>query len=272
MKTIIVATDFSSTALNAAKYASDMAVALNANILLINIYQVPVIYIDVPLPMYQTDIEQRVRKSMDELKEDLLKHTQNKIAIETEIVMGVFFEELKTISDNVKPYVVVMGSQGTTAAERFFLGGHAVHTMRNLQWPIITIPPETKFSGIKKIGLASDFDKVIETTPVDAIKMFVKDFNSELHILNTGKEKEFNPDVVFGSGMLQEMIFDFKPHYHFITKQDTIEGIMELAKANDIDLLVILPKEHGIMEMITHKSHTKKLVLNSYIPVMALHN
>jgi hypothetical protein len=39
----------------------------------------------------------------------------------------------------------------------------------------------------------------------------VKDFDASLHVLNTGKRTEFNPDVVFESGLLQEMISDQIP-------------------------------------------------------------
>jgi len=49
MKTIIVATDFSSAALNASHYATDMALSINANILLVNIVQTPVTYSDLPV-------------------------------------------------------------------------------------------------------------------------------------------------------------------------------------------------------------------------------
>ena len=44
MKTILVATDFSSVALNATNYAADMALAINADILLLHVYQIPVSY------------------------------------------------------------------------------------------------------------------------------------------------------------------------------------------------------------------------------------
>ena len=42
MKTIIVATDFSTAALNAAEYAADMALAIQADILLLHISEIPI--------------------------------------------------------------------------------------------------------------------------------------------------------------------------------------------------------------------------------------
>ena len=101
--------------------------------------------------------------------------------------------------------------------------------------------------------------------------MVVRDFNAELHVVNTGSDKEFKPEVVFESGLLQEMIGPLKPDYHFITNENTDLGIIDFAEKNHIDLLIIFPRRHSLFDKIMHKSHTKQLVLHSYVPVMALH-
>ena len=186
--------------------------------------------------------------------------------------MGVFFNELKTVCERIKPYTVVMGSHGTTAAERLLFDSYAVYAMKHLTWALITVPPEATFSSVKKIGLEYDFDKVVDTTTLDEIKMLVNDFNAELHALNTGKKEVFNPEIVFESGVLEEMLAPIKPNYHFIINQNTDEGIMDFAEKNHIDLLVVLPKRHGLPDKLIHKSHTKQLILRSHVPVMALHH
>jgi len=33
----------------------------------------------------------------------------------------------------------------------------------------------------------------------------------------------------------------------------------------------VLPKRHGLLDKLIHKSHTKQLVLHSHVPVMAFH-
>jgi nucleotide-binding universal stress UspA family protein len=271
MKTILVATDFSPASLNAANYAADMASSINANILLLHVYQVPVSYTEIPVAMNEQDLMENVEKVMNELKEKLILKSGGRLTVETEVWMGVFSQELKTVCERVKPYAVVMGSQGTTAAERLLFGSHTVYTMKHLMWPLITVPPEASFSSVKKIGLACDFDKVADTTPVDEIKMLVNDFNAELHVLNTGRKEVFNQDVVFGSGLLEEMLAPLKPNYHFIVNKNTDEVIMDFAERNDIDLLVVLPKRRGLLDSLVHKSHSKQFVLHSLVPVMALH-
>jgi hypothetical protein len=185
--------------------------------------------------------------------------------------MGSFFAELKDVCKSVTPYAVVMGSQGTTAAEHLFFGSNTVYTMKHLAWPVITVPEGVIFSSIKRIGLACDFKNVVDTMPVNEIKRLVHDFKAELHILNTGSEKEFKPGVVFESGLVQEMLGTLKPDYHFITNENTDLGIIDFAEKNHIDLLIVFPKRHNLFDKIMHKSHTKQLVLHSYVPVMALH-
>jgi nucleotide-binding universal stress UspA family protein len=271
MKTILVATDFSHAARNAAKYAVEMALAVNAKVLLLHVYQIPVTYLEVPVLINEESIRNEAEANIKKLKGELDGKTAGKIIVETEVRMGTFFHELKELCREIEPYAVVLGSQGTTAAEHFFFGTHAVYTTKHLQWPVITVPQTARYAAVKKIGLACDFSKVVDTTPVEEISKLVKDFNAELHVLNTGKQTEFDPDVVFESGLLQEMIGKLKPNYHFITNEKIDESIMEFAEKNNIDLLVVLPKRHGLVDKMVHKSHTKQLVLHSHVPVMSLH-
>ena len=269
MKTILVATDFSPVALNAANYAAEMALAINAEMLLLHVYQIPLS--EISLASSVERMMQDIEKEIKELKELLIRKTGGKLKVKTEFSMGDFFTELKTVCDRIHPYTVVVGSQGKTAAERLFFGSHAVYAMKHLWCPLITVPPEAKFSSIKKIGLACDFDKIFDTIPVDVIKTLVNEFHAALHILNAGKKEVYNPEIVFESGLLEEMLSPIKPIYHFISNENTDEGIIDFVEHNNIDLLVILPKRHGLLDKLINKSHTKQLVLHNHVPVMALH-
>jgi len=272
MKTIIVATDFSATAGNATDYAADMALSINADMFLLHVYQIPVMYSDIPVSFSEEDIRHDIKKKLIDLKLQLIQKTGGKLKIETEVRLGSFFPELEAVCEQIKPYTVVMGSQGTTAAERMLFGGHTVYAMKYLMWPIITVPPKASFSTVKKIGIACDLSKVIDTMPMDEINLLVKDFNAELYILNIDKWQVFNPDTDCESVLLEQMMRPLNPTYHFITNKNTDEGIMDFAEKNNIDLLIVLPRRRGLLRKIIHRSHTKQLILHSHVPVMALHH
>lgn len=272
MKTIIVTTDFSASSLNAANYAADMALAINADILLLHVYQLPVSYSEVAVPLTEDDIMENCEQNMKELRTHLVKRTENKITIDTKVRIGIFFfPELKKICESVKPYTVVMGSQGTTAAEHLILGSHTAHAIKHLMWPLITVPIKATFSTVKKVGLACNLNHVTDTVPLEEITILVNDLNAELHILNIDKRGVFNPDTDFESVLLEEMMRPLKPMYHFITHKNTDEGIIDFAEKNKIDLLIVLPRRLGLLRRLVHRSHTKQLILHSHIPIMALH-
>jgi nucleotide-binding universal stress UspA family protein len=271
MKKIIVATDFSPAASNAAKYAAHMAMAINADLILLHVYSIPIIYNQVPAAVSASEIRIAAEENMSELRAHLKTKTRDTLQIDTEIRMGAFYQELKIVCEYIHPYAVLMGSQGTSATERLLFGSHAVHAMTHLQWPLITVPPKASFSSVKKIGLACDLNKIFDHEAIDEIKMLVQDFNAELHVLNTGKEKILDPNTIFEPGMLQEMLEGLRPVYEFIGDNNTDEGILQFAQEKNIDLLLVLPKRHSFLEAMIHKSHTKHFVLHSHVPVMALH-
>jgi nucleotide-binding universal stress UspA family protein len=274
MKTIIVPTDFSAQATNAAHYAAEMAVETDAGLSLLHVYQPPMSFSEVPVPAQDinamiSDAEEKI----DRLKEELISKTQGEIKISAGVKTGTIVTEIEALCRAVKPYAVVMGTQGAGAVERFFFGSNTLSAMRRLNWPLIVVPPGAKFAAIKKVGLACDFRRVVETTPVEEIKSLIKDFHAELHVLHVSRETgdAFNPKVVEQSGMLQEMLEEVHPQYHFIGKEDVDEALNEFAVKNNLDLLIVIPKSHNILDRLVHKSHSKQLVLHSQVPIMAVH-
>lgn len=270
MKTIIIGTDFSAAAYNAACYAADMALAMDKEILLLNIYTIPVSYSEVPMMINEEEMIQDLESELSKLKEQLSQRTNGKVAIKTAVRVGIFFTELDIICEQIRPYAVVLGSQGSTVAQRLILGGHTIYAMKHLNWPLIAVPPEAHFSGIKKIGLACDFNDVAETVPGGKIKALTEDLHAELHILNIGKQRKAEPEMVTESGILHEMLLSVKPHYHYAVQEHTDQSIMDAAEANHIDLLIVLPKHHDLPHILTHKSHTRQLAMHCQVPLVAL--
>lgn len=271
MKTIIAATDFSVSASNAARYAAEMAVAIHADLLLLHLYQLPLPVSEIPVV---TDPDEDIRKAdeaLASLQEELIKRTSGKIRIDTKTEVNTFFGGLKSACDKLKPYAVVLGSQGTTAAERLLLGGHTVYAMKHLEWPLITVPKDAVFKGIKRIGLACDLHNVPEVVPVDELVSLVNDFGAELHVLNTGRQGKYDPKLVFQSSTLSKLTGEIEPQFHFLTADDTDKAIIEFANKEKIDLLIILPRRHTLLHNLTHRSNTKLFVLHSFVPVAALH-
>jgi len=274
MKTIIVPTDFSPIATNAMNFAADMAMSINASVLLLHVYQVPVSVSEVPVVLMSADdLKKSSDEKLEEVKQSLSHITSGKLKIYTESRLGDIVDELEELCKQIQPFAVVMGTKGATGVERILFGSTALTAIRHLKWPVIVVPPGKEFGkGIKKIGFACDFKQVVETTPVQFIKQMVKEFNAELHVLNVDFEnKQFRPETPEQSLLLHTMLEDVNPNYHFINQIDIEDGLNEFAETNNLDLLIAIPKKHKLLESLFNKSSTKQLVVQSHIPVMCVH-
>lgn len=274
MKKIIIPTDFSPAALNAANYAIDMAIAINAAIHLVHIYQLPMSVTDAPLVLISVEeLKENAEKKLQKLKSDLDHVASGKIQVTTESRLGDLKDELEDICNAIQPFAVVMGTRGHSVVERALFGSNTLSVIKHLTWPVICVPTGKEYgAGIKQVGLACDFREVLETTPVSMIKSFVKEVNAELHVLNVAPEnKQDKSDAARQVVLLQTALEDVKPQYHFIQHKDVEDGINEFAEMNNLDMVIAIPKKHKLLGTLFKKSATKQLVFESHVPVMCVH-
>jgi len=274
MKTIIIPTDFSPGASNAMHYGIQMAQAINASVLLFHAYQVPVSIADTPIVLVSLeDLEKNAEEQMSVLRKEVAHICSDKTKIYSETKLGDITDELEELCNKTQPFAVVMGTKGSSAAERVFFGSNTLTAIRHLVWPVICVPPGKQFgNGIKKIGFACDFRHVVETTPTHFIKEIIREFNAELHVLNVDhNNKHFKPETPEESLLLHTLFEDVKPSYHFIEHKEIEDGINDFTQKNNIDLLIAIPKKHKLLESLFKPSATKQLVIHSHIPVMCIH-
>lgn len=274
MKTIIVPTDFSPAAINAMNYAADMALQIDASIMLVNIYQIPVAVTDAPLVMVSVEeLRQGAEDRLAELKDDLSRVTSGRLKIYTEAILGDVVDELQELCEKIKPFALVMGSMGHTALERTLFGSTTLTVIKHLKWPVIAVPKGKEYgAGIRKVGLASDFKEVVESIPFAGIRQFVSTFGAELHVLNVDyNNKQFKPDTPEQSVLLHTELESLRPHYHFIEHPDIEDGINDFAEKNNLDIIIAVPKRHKLLEGLFRKSSTRQLVFESHVPVLCLH-
>jgi hypothetical protein len=124
------------------------------------------------------------------------------------------------------------------------------------------------------MGILIHFKNVIDSVPAAEIKMIVHNFNAELHVVNVYPEKlggDYSASDVAESGLLQTMLQDVNPLYHFISDNDVEQSINDFADKNELDMLIIIPKKHLLINKIFQHSYSKRMVLQMRVPVLAIH-
>lgn len=276
MKTILVPTDFSDVAKNAALYAVELAKQVGAEkIVLYNAYQAPVIT-EPTMPVVQMIDMDTLKNITDEglstFKKWMKGATPEGVEIETLSEFAVLSNNIEDVCERTNADLVVMGITGGSKIEEVLIGSTAISVVNHAKVPVIIIPPNASFSKINKVAFACDFKKMEQATPIGAITTILKDTNATLMVLHVDKNnKNFKEEAETESLKMQGLLSEFDPQFHFIDNADFVEGINQFVDEQKVDLLITIPKKHGLFEGLFKRSHTKQLAFHSHVPIMCIH-
>ncbi|MEQ7802097.1 universal stress protein [Pedobacter sp. ASV1-7] len=272
VKNMLVLTDYSNEASNAAKYATELAQQLNTQkIFLYHSYEsiaLPATSF-APISGFPMESHDSSLKNINKLKSELEETDALKAEIEVrtderELIYGV-----NTLVQQLYIGLVVAGITGKNTLERVLIGSNTLSLVKECLAPLLIIPSVARFEPIKTIVFACDLKRVSEATPVLAIKTFLQSLGAKLLILNVDSEgKHFTTDTLKEMSQLHEFWDEHEPEYHYIDHSDTAEGIMGFAKEKGAQLVITVPKLYGFLESLFHSSLTRKLTFNSYLPLL----
>lgn len=274
MKKILVPTDFSDTAKNAARYAVDLAATNpNVTIVLYNIYSKLAAGSDGSL---LTETEEDRKKVLNQALANLEIELHEGTSVNIEHVA----EEGSSLVYSVERYVrnhgidmVIMGITGATRLAQVLIGSNALDMAREGVCPVIIVPPNARFRKVENVLFASDFKNVKTTTPFAQIKKVLDLFNPNLHIVNVDSEHyvEVTEEYKTERTWLEKSFEQYNPEFYFIRMYDFQDAISSFTADHKIDLIVTVPRKHSFLTGLFKTSNTKKLAYHSYVPIVAIH-
>jgi nucleotide-binding universal stress UspA family protein len=258
MTTIVIPTDFSATANNAARFAFDMLKGQHdVNIILYHVYE-------------KAAHANAAEEQLIALKNEL--NGQQVLRVETITVQGDdLIDEIERVVRHRQASLVIMGITGKHAFAQMFMGSNTLKLVDRDMVPVLIIPPDAQFSGIKNVALTSDFKKVKVSTPTAPIKAMLQMFRPAFHVINvdnlhyvslTDEYRKEREDMY-------QMFSEFNPEFYFIGLNDFHEAIEQFSKDKQIDMLITVPRKHSFLESLFKRSHTKTLVYHSTVPILA---
>lgn len=252
MKTVIVPLDFTGVSINAAWYAAEMALALNARLYLFHAAK------------NEKDKETASLKT-ERLVSEIAQYTVEKISLRYKTVTGFMEDELLNVCSMLKPLAVVMATHGENRKGNLFFDSATVFFSRNLEYPVINVPGNAKFQPIRKILLATD-GEMPDTVAVKKVVDIVKTFNAAVDIVhiyqNETALKKKQPLIEAWKQQLKGV----HSIVYYIRHNNIYDAITGFAKAHASHLLLTFPGRHSIF----HKSESKKLLFNAPVAMMTI--
>lgn len=258
--TIIVPTDFSDTANNAARYATRMLTGTyDTQLILFHVYE-------------KTDEAELVQENLELLKKDLGAITPVKMEIRTEHSTD-FINSLERLARHLDADLIVMGITGKSKIEQVFFGSNTLKIAERTVCPVLIVPPAAQFTQMKHVALTSDFKDVATSIPVVPIKKVLALFNPSLHVVNVNSEHyvSLSEEFLAQRNQVNELFSDFKPEFYFIGTYNVEEMIQTFVADKNIDMLITVPRHRNIFSSLYKTSTTRKLAYESSVPILAAH-
>lgn len=269
MNKLLIPVDFSETSINAAKYAVSMAGNTEDTYLVFyNVYD------KITLPMTAKK-EEGSRFKVSELALEGIKNSldpDGKRDISCVVEEGSFIDCLSeyVLGNNID--LVIMGITGSSKIKQVFMGTNTLNAVRSINCPVMIIPPQAQYSGLKKIVFTSDFHDVARTTPFEQIKKVLNFLKPELQILNVNEEHyvELSEEYKVERRSMEAGLDEYHPEYSFLRSYDFVDGISTFVETRNIDAILTLPRKQSVMSQLFKTSHTKKLAYHSKVPIIAI--
>ncbi len=272
MKTILVPTDFSSPAKNAAYYAAHLAGEFQSKLILLNVYSLPAGGVDnlSSIDML-SDLERYSKKGLDELKEILssVKGIGEIICISR---MGIARTVISIVAREHSVDGIVMGiTGGASKIKEKVIGSTTLDIAREGNEPLFIVPEGIEYHKIQKMSFACDIDNLQGSRVLENIKDFSISFNSKLEVVNIEKPSpEEDPLRIRNYNFMESNLEEVKHETVVLTRENSQETLLDYFENHQTDLLILNPKKHNFIQSLFHKSMTKRMIFHLKVPMLIL--
>ncbi len=260
MNTVIVPVDFSETSLHAARYAAQLLTGhYGVNMILYHSYG-------------KASEAAAATEALEKLKAELMKSHIVKMDVlaheESDFVDG-----LEKAARHRRADLIIMGITGKSAIAQVLFGSNTLKMAERKVCPVLIVPEKATFKPIKNVMLTSDFKNTVSTTPSMPIKDFLDAFKPQLHVVNVDKDHyiSLTDNYEKEKQELRQMFADYKPEFYFMRLYDVDEAINLFAESRNIDMIIVIQKNHSFLDKILKPSHSKTISYHSNMPIMVMH-
>jgi nucleotide-binding universal stress UspA family protein len=284
MKTILVPTDFSAPANNAARYALHLAKSMKTGIRLCSAISVPAEapmapQVAWPLEDYtsiknfttaQLELSvEKLEQKLEEQAEGLPPGYQPAIGYSSEV--GSVTEVIRNVMGEQKMSLVVMGMSGAGGLSRLFLGSNSRELIEKANFPIILIPADFIYKPIKKIAFATDLSKG-DIEVIHSLAGMARYFNAEILVSHVTDEKYESPEEKQAIDNFLSEVSDKvnypKIYYRHVRSIDVDQGLNWLYEHSQIDMLAMVHRPHHFLSKLIRGSYTQRLAKHITIPLL----
>lgn len=280
MKKLIILTDFSKTACNAANIAVEIAIKLQLDILVVNSYLAPFAIFAaegegrslIDSGLIAASSENGLKKEARRLRRLVESRPQSgaKLSIDTISTLETVNQATKTLMNTIEVQLVVIGVH-ETALPIFFSGMDIDQLLRQVICPVLIVPRKFKALKVDDFVFASNLG-VDDLSILRELTTYAETFNFNIHVCHVSKPV-FVPDFIE-----EDNVRRFEHHVAMLGQgnitftdlkgKNLTKTLNEFNKSIAADMLGISYKPHSFIWKLLYGSHSPKLIRNQQLPLM----
>lgn len=249
MKKILVPCDFSDSAVQAFKFAVEIANQSKGEVLLLHVVELPVVHENVMMPTFSfedtflNEMKATAEKDFNKMKS---KWAKNGPTVSTYVEYGAATPTIRQFTEKMKIDVIVMGTKGASGLKEFFVGSNTEKIVRWSPVPVISIKKSVKASSIKNIVFPTTLHDDEEELAM-RVKSLQSFFKAKLHVLNVNTPANFRTDVI-----TRQKMKDFAKR--FLLKDYTLNVYNDLSE--ELGVANFIKEVNG--DMVVMATHGRK--------------
>ena len=275
MKTILVFTDFSINADYVGQYALRFAQNIGANILLCNIFQVPVgeettdgdrwpmlaceenSVNDLGAQVAQLKSRLDAEVSGDGFRPEIAQYSQ-------EGGLSNILNELAGVKDIL---MAIISEHSADKLSEYFATDHTWDIVDNACFPVMVIPYQARFTPFRMIAFATAMNYT-DIHILQSLTGLAGYSNAEILVANIASDQKEEHAMEKFFNQIPGKINYPKIMYHTIEAGDIATGLKKLSAHIDIDLLVMVHQKHNFLQNLFNGSITKKITNRPGKPIL----
>ena len=243
MKKILVPCDFSKPAINAFRFALDVAAKSQGRVHLLHIVELPVLHDSVLMPVLSFE-EQLLNEMKDKTETEfdklIKKYSVDDVKVSSDIETGPTAKTILEYANEHKIDLIIMGSHGASGFREFFIGSNAEKIVRSSTIPVLIVKQQFK-GPVKNIIFPNTLQTENQEDLVMKVKALQNFFDATLHIVWINTPLNFTSDSVtherLNAFARRFMLRDYTINVY--NYQNEEEGIMKFTEMIKGDMIAM---------------------------------